>query len=528
MDFHEYSKGIVEDYLGTVAYVDDLIYTSNTTSSKTSIIIPTRETVVQMTDSKDERQEIQHDLNIDPRVLTESFSEKGIHCALLELNNNKSNLESIKKTLNKSDVAILDWQMHSDNGKSTCDLIEYILKNNRDTQLTLKLIVIYTDQPSYKIIIKEHISPIFNRLNIEISDLKEIELQSGHTKILIIPKSSLLKKEEGKTSSSELPEQIIEEMTKLTSGLVSNYALESVISIRKNTHKLLGIYNKNLDPGYLSHKMLLANPGDSKEQIVELIGSEIKSIIKSNHQSKEENLKLYFNEKYEGYSTDFEFENKDDFKIDLPSTLDKDLLLKITETGIENYFMKSDTPSADKIKFTKACHKFSTKYFTNDQSIANEIDKKCSMLFSMKRLQNGDMIYLQQGSILFEKKSNPEYWLCIQPKCDGVRILKTREFLFLRLKKAELTNFNIVLPTGEMFEIDYKVYNSTFKRFKATNGRVVGEKDGDEVFFKLSTGPNKFMWLGELKNDFAQYVSNQFAAQLSRVGIDHYEWLRRS
>ena len=535
MDFHEYSKSIVEDYLGTVAYVDDLIYPSKnkstaTTPINTTTTRPTRESVVQTTNAvaQYDKQEKHITPNIDPRVLTDSFSNRGIHCALLELNEEKSNIGSIKKTLTKSDVIILDWQMHSDNGQSTCDLIEHILTENKDTQLSLRLIVIYTDQPAFNIIIHEHISPIFIRLNIEHNELNEIELQSGHTKILIIPKSSLYKEEKEKISGSELPEKIIEEMTKLTSGLVSNYALESVISIRKNTHKLLGIYNKNLDPGYLSHKMLLANPEDSKDQIVELIGSEIKSIIKSNHQITEEKLKLYFDEKYQDYTTDFEFENKDEFTIELPSTLDKELLLKITEIGIENYFIKRDTPIADKIKFNKSCHKYSTKYFTKDQYLANEIDKKCSMLSSMKGLQNRDVIYLQQGSIVFEKKNIPDYWLCIQPKCDGVRIEKSREFIFLKLKKTEAANFNIILPTGEMFEIDYKVYNSTFKRFKSTNGKVIGQKEGDDIVFILHNAPNKFHWLGELKNDFAQHVSNQFATQLSRVGINHYEWLRRS
>lgn len=37
----------------------------------------------------------------------------------------------------------------------------------------------------------------------------------------------------------------------------------------------------------------------------------------------------------------------------------------------------------------------------------------------------------------------------------------------------------------------------------------------------------QFKWISELKNDHAQRISNDFAAKLSRVGLDESEWLRR-
>src|SRR5207253_2228565 len=78
----------------------------------------------------------------------------------------------------------------------------------------------------------------------------------------------------------ELPEYILNEFTKMTSGLVSNAALRSLSEIRKNSFKLINTFNSSIDPAFLAHRALLDNPEDSEEQIIDLIGSEIKAILK--------------------------------------------------------------------------------------------------------------------------------------------------------------------------------------------------------------------------------------------------------
>ena len=51
---------------------------------------------------------------------------------------------------------------------------------------------------------------------------------------------------------------------------------------------------------------------------------------------------------------------------------------------------------------------------------------------------------------------------------------------------------------------------------------------GEEIakWYFIDTFGMRFDYLGELKNDFAQGIANNFASQMSRVATNHSEWLR--
>ena len=538
MSFHQYSKQIIEDYLGTVAYVDDLIFSNNKETKALNLgeadikVVSAANTASEKVENRKESQPLKQLIpNINPLAFTNAFLKKGIHCALLELSEDKSNIDFIKKTLKKSDVIILDWQMHNDLGQSACELIKHLLQDEKDSYLSLKLLIIYTDQPVYNSLIEENLVPIFKELNISFNLDSDTVLKSGHSKIIVLQKPVLNVNEVGKVSIEDLPERIIEELSNMTEGLVSSIAIESISSVRKNIHRLLAVYSNQLDPAYLSHKALLSNTEDSKEQIMELLGSEIKSIIKSTVNFDEKKiLPLYFDQYYKNFSTDFILPDKDKLTIKLPEKLDGEMLLKITEVGIEKYFTKSDDPIEQVILFSRNCHKNLTSFFTNCQDKAKEANKKYAIITTLKSLTDIGEKQLTLGTIVIEdKKTQPKYWLCVQPKCDSIRIeTQKRDFIFLRLFNGKEDKFDIILADGEKLKIDYRVYFSSLISFKSNeNAKVTSYKEGD--LFKFEKGDNqKMIWKGELKNDFAQYVSQKFSSQLSRVAVEHFEWLRRS
>jgi hypothetical protein len=49
--------------------------------------------------------------------------------------------------------------------------------------------------------------------------------------------------------------------------------------------------------------------------------------------------------------------------------------------------------------------------------------------------------------------------------------------------------------------------------------KVKYKKHGDAL--------GEFSWLGELKNNIGQSIANSLSAQISRVGLDTNEWLRK-
>jgi len=535
MTFHDHSKQIVEDYLGTVAYVDDLIFSSGKEIQPEVITTTTttlREVAAKEEPVKEEAVQVVQTptRNIDPLTITNAFREKGIHCALLEVTNDGDSLDSIKKTIIKSDIIILDWQMHYDKGAKATELLLSAIDGKENAEL--RLIVVFTDEPKPLTILSDVIEPKLKEQGVNnIHFLKNGRaIRFGHTKIVILEKENG-NKTKNSVSDEKLPERIIEEFTELTEGLVSNASLESIIAVRRNTHRLLANFNRNLDPAYLSHKSLLPHTPDSKEHITDLLGSEIKSIIKLNSKPNEnEILQLYFKERFDGWSSDFLIENREKLTIEIPEKLNGEMLHKLAEVGVENFFYTKETPQDQKDLFARSCHKNLTACFTGNAEVAARANIEFAILTTIKSLTDKSEKILTQGTILKEDKSkNPNYWLCVQPKCDSNRIeTQRRDFLFLRLYKGREDRFDIILFDGEKLVIDYRVYKSSLIPFK-TNGsnRIISfEENGDLKF--LQQNNQKMIWKAELKNDFAQHISNTFASKLSRVGMDHSEWLRRS
>ncbi|HFM1391305.1 TPA: hypothetical protein ACG6QO_004958, partial [Escherichia coli] len=67
------------------------------------------------------------------------------------------------------------------------------------------------------------------------------------------------------------------------------------------------------------------------------------------------------------------------------------------------------------------------------------------------------------------------------------------------------------------------------------NGVIIGKKNNlvntDYISFvpllveKIST-PKVLKWIGEIKTTYAQKITTDIVANLSRIGLDQHEWLR--
>jgi hypothetical protein len=540
MTFHNHSKQIVEDFLGTVAYVDDLIF-----STKKEVqpgIIPftgtMREAVVSSEITEKIEQNIPKQLvpNIDPLVFTNAFIEKGIHCALLELSDDKSNIESIKKTLKKSDVIILDWQMHNDLGKCSAELIKFMLTEDKVTSLSLRLLVIYTDQPNYNTLITENLISIFDELQIKYTLNSDVEIQSGHTKIVVLQKPKINTKEDGKVSGEELPERIIEEMTMLTEGLVSNTALKAVSVIRRNTHNLLGIFNKGLDSAYLAHRSLLPTPDDAEPLMISSIVDSMNSILTYSNcisNCNYEQIEKWFDSN--SYADKEIVIVKKTNKVNVNDEERKAWLKKGSEEFTKYILAKNGKqPLTDSNYENYEKHdllKNSTDCFITENSNCSEefaiITHHKSNLMSQAYIP-----YLTLGAVL-QDIADGKYYLCIQQRCDSVRIKETeiRNFLFLPIE--EKGSFPIIIINSEGVYLTLKVnatncHSLLIKQFSQTKNGIIEAINETGNFYFNDTNDTKYKWILDLKESHAQRIANKFAAQLSRVGLDESEWLRRN
>lgn len=540
MSFHEHSKKIVEDYLGTVAYVDDLIFSSN--KEHKAEVITTTANIREVKSRGIEKEkktkvgERQLGPNINPLELTNAFLDKGIHCALLEVTNEDDKLDSIQKTLKKSDVIILDWQMHGDLGEKATRLL---ISSIEDNNLGLRLIIIYTENDDYATILQDSIIPALSDKdlaggNVDPSGCRYV---NGHTKITVLKKGN---REDTEVPVSLLPEKIIEEMVEMTAGLISNTALKTVSVIRKNTHNLLGIFNNSLDSAYLGHRAMLPVPEDAEPQIKETIVDSINSIISYSNISEECSLGKIG--KWIDISSMATKElnigtNKKNIKVNISKEDRKNwlkngyrgFLKSIVHEQLEGRVLsEKELDSFEKFKLKDKASEF---FLKDDIRVTGANEEFAILTHHKSDLKNSAYIpYLTLG-VLVQK--GEKFLLCIQQRCDSIRIADNTERKFLFLPLGENGDYPIIFKNenGEYIKLKVCVkncYNLQIEKFKQTrNGMVLAICDEDKMYFEDINGL-KYNWILDLKDSHAQRIANKFSAELSRVGLDESEWLRRS
>ena len=546
MSFQDFSKDIVKDFLGSVVYVDDIIFSREAPVENEQVIIPQRGNQIVAIDQDERNNRLEP--NFNPKELTKAFSNYGILCSLLESEEHGDNL-FIKNTLQKSDIIILDWSMYRDNGEMTCNFINSILEKDKERGISLRLITIYTNQQTYSDIIRNRILPIFNNLGL-ISDISDDDcvLYSGHTKVIVLTKNPAHGNHS--VTDTELPDRIIKEFTDLTSGLISNAALKAISVIRQNTHKILDSYSNDLDPAFLAHRALLPNFSDADHLLKESLINSFSALIDYNKIEESTSSKhisnwisdKIFSDKFLTLQNQHINITKDDRK-NWQNIGFLDAFTQIWNAQKPN--MQLSEKKLDKL-YRNDLHKNVIDYFIPDDFEANNLNEKFSILTHHKSNYTHPSYTpkLTLGTIIKGNKSTT-LWICIQQRCDSVRINndEQRRFLFLPIEIVENGKFNFVIKENNHFiklRLGTVSYNLRTIRFKATKDEMVlARKFGKskKYFFiqKYKKGhPNydsdydeNFEWVMDLKDAHAQRVVNKYISNLSRIGLDESEWLRR-
>lgn len=89
----------------------------------------------------------------------------------------------------------------------------------------------------------------------------------------------------------------------------------------------------------------------------------------------------------------------------------------------------------------------------------------------------------------------------------------------------------IIEDEGNIVELFYssKSYSCVTLEFEpdSESKRVMVTKDGNgNLSFICMSDDQRYKWIAELKSDHAQRAAEQFASNLSRVGLTESEWLR--
>lgn len=553
-DFKEYSKKVANDFLQSIVFIDDMAFEPFHDAERTDGALAK---------------------NIHPfsaNDVSKAFAKVGKLCAVYAPRD-KSDLDYYKSVLVKADVVVLDWNLNlaervenvdseSDvenedpRGEFTLSLLDEIVEASFND--SLHLVVIYTGEIDVSGI-ADKIQDHFEAKNLQLERKGDsCDLSAKNIKILVRAKECqnykfLPELKDKVVSYEELPDLVLNAFTVMTKGLLSNYALWSITKIRNKTPRILSLYSPHLDSAYLAHKLSLEDFEASKQLLRRLFGDTIVELLESedfdtqcwidswldsffkeinnNSGSKNalevlrdsEKLKKVFRFKGMVKKTDQAFKEKIEsvFKDDANSWQGLKSLGKNANTISQLFDCGGDKINQSNLDFAKLTH-----YKNLLEPRATPPVLSLGVVVRLVVKKDGD-----DSVDKFLPKESSEYFVCIQQRCDSVRIgsEEPRRFLFLPLRKGGGKNKLNVIINEEVFSADTHSYSLKTMKFclKSENDvNLEAEKDDEGFWCFTSIRDEKLIWCLDLKEVHALRIVHAYSSQLSRIGLDESEWLR--
>lgn len=509
--FLEQSKKIANNFIQNIVFIDDKAYKSD--------------------DSKN---------SFETHSISKIFAEAGKICAIYAPESD-TDITYYDTILKKADVVILDWRLgikrndvnnidpeadaeHDEpRGEFTLELISHLISQTG----MLKLLIIYTGETD----LFDITDSIHQKIkSYGIFDKGDCVIKSSNVKILIRAKSQNSKSQFAHVPElkdkiveiQQLPTLITDEFTDMTNGLLSNFALASISAIRNNTSRILSVFSPKLDPAYLGHKILLENASESKRLLIKLFGEAISDLLEATNIDTKNWINNWIESRIEEEEISLNGIIIDKSKILLKKMINSE------QSRLKNKYREAsgkELSNKDEGKIQADI----IKLFAYSDVDVDKSNIDFAILTHHKNIFQPaiEPPTLTLGTVIkfCKKDEDDKYYICIQQRCDSVRIKEERRFLFLPLEdKGEyplIVNSSLKLfPNKSSFAI------KTIK-FKPLEGSAIIQASmiNGKYIFTSSYG-EAYEWVVDLKEMQAQRILNGYCAQLSRVGLNESEWLR--
>lgn len=541
--FDRLSRRVARDFLNTVVVVDDRAFLPDPAPPETPRVLkpPSRQGggVAAPAEAATSKTHSSHSL--DAKQLTDAFARIGVACAILQPREQElAELESLLSPLAAgSDVVVLDWVLHEfKQGEKTMEIIKGLLRPSRLDRGRARLIIVYTGENDLDQIASSIRASLKLTGQTDVDDPLTIEW--GAARICVYAKGQgRLPALNHKRSIeiTEMPDVIVAEFANMTRGLVSNVALCSLATLRTNTYQLLKRFHRELDPPYITHSTLLL-PEDASDHLVPLIVSEIQAVLEDEKVSKLADIKRviqWLNDQI-GRGLTFTLPqgtSENEFRQGLVYLLEHGVSEKSLDALFRGHkkfslgVLKSKTKAVDMVRDQL------TEIMTKPRDRGAVTDHELAHLMSVRSRYSSPPPRLTLGSIVLETQGrSSQYLLCVQPRCDSVRLESERCFPFLPMKQVkdnQKCEFIVEERSSTIrLRLNDKPFETRMVRFVPASDKQVmarGTKNG--CFFKASGTKSTYRWVADLKPEHAQRVANQYAYKLSRVGLAESEWLRR-
>lgn len=503
--FINLSKKIVNNFIQSIVFIDDKAYKKDSTSNAFSAL-----------------------------DVSNIFAQSGKICAIYAPKS-ISDIKSYNTILNKADVVIIDWYLDLKNeenqdedadadnddprGEFTLKLISDLLSQIG----TLKLVIVYTGETD----LFEITDSIYQKVDQNIFHKGDCDIKSLNSKILIRAKSQNSENQfahhpelkDKIVPYESLPTLIVSEFAELTNGLISNFALSSISAIRNNTSRILSVFSPKLDSAYLGHKVLLENASESKQLLIRLFGDAISELLERTHIDTNDWVDSWI-------ETHIVDESKNINGVTISIT--RDILKKMLNSGQSRFKDKYSAASGKEItnREESRLQLHTAELFAYGDIDVNKSNMDFAILTHHKNvfLPAIDAPKLTLGTVVKSVKEE-KYYICIQQRCDSVRVKEERRFLFLPLEDDGeyplIVNDNLKLFTNKS---SFAIKTIKFK--PSGNATIIQATGVKNKFVFYSSYGEEYEWVVDIKEMQAQRILNNYCAKLFRVGLNESEWLR--
>jgi len=507
-DFIKFSQDIVREFLQTTVILDDRAYQNKGMpySQPGSVQTPGRGDLKNK-EPDTKSASFSDDKALDVKEITDGFLKSGIISCVIQYSSG-THLDGFYVLAKKSDIIVLDWELTKNSGVDCKSIIQELIK--RDAASRLRMICIYTGNNDLKSIDAQVCSLLGGGVTRE---NKGHRLRLQATVITVYAKPDArphlpTDEKENAIDHADLAECLIGDFANAYSGLLRNAAMKAFSLLRCNTFKTLNHLFDDVDAPYLAHRCLLPNSNDAEQYGTDIISALIAEAISND---------------------------------DVSDCLDTD---KIIEWISSKGFSESNIggQAIDRIKLINGTYSPDTgskdKFLKNNKDIMTSLfiksgsHLKLNQAFAfMVSMCSFKQHYLHIGSIIKDADNN--YYFCIQPECDSVGFGSAQNFVFIKISdKNSEGKFNVIIPENEMQYIE-KLLSMTHKHLLTIpfapiegNDKIVLEV-GREV--RASSSDNKpYIFIAQMRRDPARRFVASYLKNISRIGIDEFEWLRRN
>jgi len=594
--FSSHCHEVVKEYVHNVMIIDDGAQLDSPSISVEDLTVPlssnpfisndTQHSVTETTQSKSENI---HPL--DTLSLTNAFFEEGIVAGIYQpkISDGQSPSEFAlvaRSACEKADIIILDWILKDRNSDYSKAIVKEILRTDCKNGGRIRAVMIYTGESNLNFLRDE----LWDYLDdIALSKSIDLEIHSENLVIAFYNKDhqTYTFSPDRAVKESDIPKEALKSFSNLVNGLIPAFAIKSAASIRKNTGRIISRFGKNLDSGYLAHRVLLPKPEDSEVFMLENFVSYMRNILAI---SKVDNSTLgssaiekWIKQNYLDLEKKIEVDNH-------TCQVNLEELIKLSREGFSGKLSqivgKSDKELSK--QFTDISKKpalGAISIFNSNKIKVLESSVELSILSSFRRTFKdivgiNESPYLTQGSLIYSMQKD-QFLLCITPKCDTVRINRELNFSFVILNEVTDGKFDIVIPENKIInenkdrifylqknKILYQIIDNhltgngkenvrirkqlnELKPYERKNylflhtsqkfhklEHITFETDSRKRVLSHNADPsiieywdehcNDYIWIGDLHDLNTISRVGSLVSNLNRTGTDEVEWLRRN